>query len=260
MNNLMIFDGREVEVFEFNRQVLFNPKHVAECLGIKNVNDNIRVMNEKQVIKLTNSKIGNPDFRKLHNTGENFLTESGVYKLIFKSRKKEAEKFQDWVTGEVLPSIRQTGGYIPINEEEDETAILAKAVMIAQKTIEKKDELLKAKTREIEEKNKFINQIASSQNTLLVREVAKVISSKEGGIVIGEKKLYQKLRDWELIFKNKNEPQQRYIKQGLFELTEGVRNTSTGTFTYQTMRVTGKGQEYILNRLLREEQINSQWA
>ena len=111
MNNLMVFENHDVEVFEWNGQVLFNPKHVGDCLGIKNVNDNISKMNNKQVIKLTNSKIGNPDFRKLHNTGENFLTESGVYKLIFKSKKKEAEKFQDWVTDEVLPQIRKTGLY-----------------------------------------------------------------------------------------------------------------------------------------------------
>lgn len=111
MNNLMVFENKKVEVFEWNGQVLFNPKHVGDCLGIKNVNDNISKMNEKQVIKLTNSKIGNPDFRKLHNTGENFLTESGVYKLIFKSKKKEAENFQDWVTDEVLPQIRKTGSY-----------------------------------------------------------------------------------------------------------------------------------------------------
>ena len=76
MNNLMVFENHDVEVFEWNGQVLFNPKHVGDCLGIKNVNDNISKMNNKQVIKLTNSKIGNPDFRKLHNTGENFLTES----------------------------------------------------------------------------------------------------------------------------------------------------------------------------------------
>lgn len=111
MNNLMIFENKPVEVFEWNGQVLFNHKHVGECLGIKNVNDNIRNMNEKQVVKLTNSKIGKSDFRKLHNTGENFLTESGVYKLIFKSKKKEAERFQDWVTDEVLPQIRRTGSY-----------------------------------------------------------------------------------------------------------------------------------------------------
>ncbi|MCC0633856.1 MULTISPECIES: BRO family protein [unclassified Clostridioides] len=110
-NNLMVFEGKEVEVFEFEGQILFNPKHVAECLDIKNVNENLRNMNNKQVIKLTNSKISSTDFRKLHNTGENFLTESGVYKLIFKSRKEEAERFQDWVTDEVLPSIRKTGAY-----------------------------------------------------------------------------------------------------------------------------------------------------
>lgn len=110
-NNLMVFEGHNVEVFEWEGKVLFNAKHVAECLGIKNVNDNISKMNEKQVIKLTNSKIGETDFRKLHNTGENSLTESGVYKLIFKSHKDEAEKFQDWVTDDVLPSIRKHGLY-----------------------------------------------------------------------------------------------------------------------------------------------------
>ncbi len=111
MNNLMIFENKPVEVFEWNGKILFNPKNVAECLDIKNVNENLRNFNENQVIKLTNSKISNTDFRKLHNTGENFLTESGVYKLIFKSKKAEAEKFQDWVTDEVLPRIRKTGSY-----------------------------------------------------------------------------------------------------------------------------------------------------
>lgn len=115
MNNLMVFENKKVEVFEWNGQVLFNPKHVAECLGIKNVNDNISRMNDKQVIKLTNSDIGLTDFRKLNNAGENFLTESGVYKLIFKSHKEEAERFQDWVTDEVLPQIRKTGKYINNN-------------------------------------------------------------------------------------------------------------------------------------------------
>ena len=114
MNDLMIFEGNQVEVFEYNGEVLFNPKDVAKCLDIKNVNDNISRMNKNQVRKLTNkdiSKVGYSDFRKLHNTGENFLTEAGVYKLIFKSHKEAAERFQDWVTDEVLPSIRKTGTY-----------------------------------------------------------------------------------------------------------------------------------------------------
>lgn len=111
MNNLMVFEGKEVEIFELNGKVLFNPRHVAECLDIKNVNDNISRMNKKQVIKLTNSEIGDHDFRKLNNRGENFLTENGVYKLIFASKKKKAERFQDWVTDEVLPTIHKTGTY-----------------------------------------------------------------------------------------------------------------------------------------------------
>lgn len=94
-NEMMVFKGKEVEVFEHEGQVLFNPKDVAKCLGIKDVNSNIRNFNVNQIVKLTNSNMHNMHFRKLHNTGENFLTESGVYKLIFKSRKKEAEEFQD---------------------------------------------------------------------------------------------------------------------------------------------------------------------
>ncbi|EQF29355.1 toxin Bro [Clostridioides difficile] len=114
-NELMMFEGKEIEVFEFEGRILFNSKDVANCLDIKNVNENIRLMNEKQVVKLRNSDISNTDIRKLNNAGENFLTESGVYKLIFKSRKEEAERFQDWISDEVLPSIRQTGAYITNN-------------------------------------------------------------------------------------------------------------------------------------------------
>ena len=117
MENLMIFEGKEVEVFELNGQVFFNPKHVAECLEISDVNSSIRNFNEKQVVKLKNSDMYNVHIRKLNNAGENFLTESGVYRLIFNSRKQEAEKFRDWVTDEVLPQIRKTGSYTLAKEQ-----------------------------------------------------------------------------------------------------------------------------------------------
>lgn len=161
-NNLMVFEGHNVEVFEWEGKVLFNPKHVAECLDIKNVNDNIRKMNEKQVIKLTNSKIGETDFRKLHNTGENFLTESGVYKLIFKSHKEEAEKFQDWVTDEVLPTIRKTGGYVNNDElfintylpfADDTTKSLFKGTL---ETVRKQNEVIAEQKKTIEHKEDVI--------------------------------------------------------------------------------------------------------
>lgn len=112
-NDLMIYKGKNVEIFELNGQVLFNPYDVGECLALSDVTvrRHIQSMNNKQVIKLTNSKVQDMNFRNLHNTGENFLTESGVYKLMLKSKKKEAEDFQDWITDEVLPSIRKTGSY-----------------------------------------------------------------------------------------------------------------------------------------------------
>lgn len=261
MNNLMVFENHNVEVFEWNGQVLFNPYHVAECLDITDVKSSIRNFNGKQVIKLTNSKMHNMHFRKLHNTGENFLTESGVYKLIFKSKKKEAEKFQDWVTDEVLPQIRRTGGYIPIEAEMSEAEIMAKALQISQRTIEQKDKLLKAKDEEIqrksvelESKNKFINQIAVSQNSIKVAEVAQIAS--KNGIKIGQNKLWEKLREWELIKKNsKYDPKQEYINRGYFEVVEGTKENSKGVFTYKTTRVLGKGQVYIINRLLKESGI-----
>lgn len=113
MNNIMIFENKKVEVFEWNGQVLFNPYHCGECLDIspEGIRKAITRMNDRQVIKLKNSDVANCHIRKLNNAGENFLTESGVYKLIFKSRKEEAERFQDWVTDEVLPSIRKNGSY-----------------------------------------------------------------------------------------------------------------------------------------------------
>lgn len=113
MNQLMIFEGKQVEVFEHNGQVLFNPKHVGECLdvGHSGLRNHLAEMGDTKRIKLTNSDVLSKDFRKLNNAGEIFITESGVYDLIFKSRKPEAIKFKDWVTDEVLPTLRKTGTY-----------------------------------------------------------------------------------------------------------------------------------------------------
>lgn len=113
MNELMIFEGHEVEVFEMDGEVLFNPYHVGECLELSEsaVRNYLARMNAKQAVIVRNSDVRNKDIRKLNNAGEKFLTESGVYKLVFKSRKPNAEKFTDWVTDEVLPSLRKTGSY-----------------------------------------------------------------------------------------------------------------------------------------------------
>ena len=136
MKNLMIFENKEVEVFEFNGQVLFNPYHCGECLELaeSSVRNHLANMNSKQAILLKNSDVLNKDIRKLHNTGEKFLTESGVYKLIFRSNKEEAEKFQDWVTDEVLPSIRKHGLYITEELLKDKEKLELKVKMLSGKS------------------------------------------------------------------------------------------------------------------------------
>ena len=90
----------------------------------------MRTFNNNQVVVIKNSDLHDMHFRKLNNRGEKFLTESGVYKLIFKSDKKEAEKFQDWVTDEVLSNIRKTGGYITTTNTMSDEDILARALQI----------------------------------------------------------------------------------------------------------------------------------
>ncbi|MER0279696.1 BRO family protein [Clostridioides difficile] len=121
MNELMNFEGKEIEVFEFEGQILFNPYDCGRCLELSDsaIRNHLSKMNDTQAILLKNSNVLDKDFRKLHNTGEKFLTESGVYKLIFKSQKEEAEKFQDWISDEVLPQIRQHGAYITNNANPD---------------------------------------------------------------------------------------------------------------------------------------------
>lgn len=160
----MIFEGHEVEIFELDGKVLFNPYHVGECLELGNsaVKMAISKMNSKQVVKLTNSKVKDIDFRKLHNTGENFLTESGVYKLVFKSNKPNAEAFTDWIADEVLPTIRKTGGYVNDDDTfvetylpfaDENTRVLFRTTLA---TVRNQNEIIKKQQKEIEHKEDII--------------------------------------------------------------------------------------------------------
>ncbi|MCC0696903.1 BRO family protein [Clostridioides sp. ES-S-0048-02] len=176
-SNLMVFEGKEVEVFEFEGEILFNPYDCGTCLELteSGVKTALSKMNDKQVIKLTNSKVAKYNFRKLHNTGENFLTESGVYKLIFKSQKEEAEKFQDWVTDEVLPSIRKTGTYSSkkTKDTKDESEI---------KYMNAQARLKNARTREA----KIYLELADKVSQAGIPEFAQVMYSKTTELISGE--------------------------------------------------------------------------
>lgn len=257
MRNLMIFENKQVEVFEWNGQVVFNPYHCGECLGLgeSSVRMAIGKMNNKQVVKLTNSNVKDIGFRKLHNTGENFLTESGVYKLIFKSKKKEAEKFQDWVTDEVLPTIRNHGAYM--TESTLEKALTSPDFLIQLATNLKEE---RKKRRLLEEEKKtntpkviFAEAVATSKTCILIGELAKLL--KQNGVDTGQKRLFQWLRDNGYLIKRKgvdyNMPTQKSMEQGLFEIKETPIVHSDGHINIsKTTKVTGKGQQYFINKFL----------
>ena len=246
----------EIRVLEINNEPWFVGKDVAELLGYLEPRSAVakKVDAEDKGV----SKMATPS-----GTQEmTIINESGLYSLILSSKLPNAKKFKRWVTSEVLPQIRRTGGYIPISQEDDEKTIMAKALMISQRTIEEKDALLAQKEKqvqylsyEVESKDRYLNQIAQSKNTMLVRELAKVISKEN--FIIGERRLWDKLRSWGLILKGKTEPSQRAVERGLFEVSESISRGSKGIFTHRTTRVTGKGQDYIIKRLLEEmeEQI-----
>lgn len=244
----MIFNNQEfgqIRVLDQNGESLFVGKDVAEILGYKDTSDALKRHVDSED-KLTRCFTDSGQSRKMI-----VINESGLYSLILSSKLPNSKKFKRWVTSEVLPQIRKTGGYIPIEESLSDAEIMARALMVAQNTLKKKDEILKAKEIELSEKNKFINQIAISKNSLKVAEVAQIAS--KNGIKIGQNRLWAKLREWGLIKESsKYDPKQRYIDCGYFEIVEGAKETYKGVFTYKTTKVTGKGQVYIIDKLLKE--------
>lgn len=257
----MIFEGNKVEVFEFRGEVLFNPYDCGKCLELKDsaVRMAISKMNNNQVKKLTNLDVKDIDIRKLNNAGENFLTESGVYKLIFKSRKESAERFQDWVTDEVLPTIRKHGAYMTDNALEQAIANPDFMIGLLQNLKKEKEEKkrlqeekckLEIKIEEDRPKVTFAERVMKSGDNILVRELAKIISDE--GFTIGEKRLYTQLRKWGYVCKNSTEPTQRAMNQKYFVVKVGTINTPYGIKEIKTTLVTPKGQVRIVERILEE--------
>ena len=253
MNNLMIFEGHAVEAFELKGQVLFNPYHVGECLELNGdaVRKAMSRMNEKQVLKITNSDVTNNHIRKLNNAGENFLTESGVYKLVFKSRKPNAERFTDWVTDEVLPSIRKHGMYA-VDDLINDPGLAIKAFM-ALKEEKTRNKMLQADNERMRPKEIFADAVATSQTSILIGDLAKLL--KQNGVETGQKRFFEWLRENGYLIKRKgadwNMPTQKAMERGLFEVKESAVNNPDGSVRInKTTKVTGKGQQYFINKFL----------
>lgn len=181
------------------------------------------------------------------------ISEPGLYKLVMRSRKPEAHEFQRWVTHEVLPQIRKTGGYIPTTDADDDMTILAKAVMIGQRTMEaQKQKIAEQQTRivELEPKARFADAVAASDGTCLVGELAKML--RQNGMDIGQNRLFRLLQADGYLGKsgsNRNVPTQRAMDLGLFRIKETTVTHADGhTTVSRTPKVTGKGQRYFIDR------------
>lgn len=198
---------------------------------------------------------GEPAMRK---TQMLFVNEQGLYKVIFQSRKPEAEQFTDWVTGEVLPSIRKTGLYAAETVTSDMMFQLAKAMQEKEQRIAALEEENGAQMKYIEAakpKVVFADAVSTSDTCILIGELAKLL--KGNGIEIGQNRLFDWLREKGYLIKRRgtdyNAPTQKAMELGLFKVNESTVTNSNGKIIItKTTKVTGKGQQYFINAFLSE--------
>lgn len=225
----------------------FVAKDACDILGI-DTNHLRGALDDDEITNLRNSEVWNQPGRT-----PLIISEPGLYKLIMRSRKPEAKEFQRWMTHEVLPQIRKTGGYIPTTDADDDMTILAKAVMIGQRTMEaQKQRIAEQQTRivELEPKARFADAVAASDGTCLVGELAKML--RQNGMDIGQNRLFRLLQADGYLGKsgsNRNVPTQRAMDLGLFRIKETTVTHADGhTTVSRTPKVTGKGQRYFIDR------------
>ncbi len=229
----------------------FVAKDVCDILGMSNPSMAIAALDKDEVSQVDPKNYLGSENRS--NQAINIVSEPGLYRLVMRSRKPEAKEFQRWVTHEVLPQIRRTGGYIPTPESDSDEDIMARAVLVAQKTIERKNQQLQAKDAQIkvlEPKARFADAVAASDGTCLVGELAKML--RQNGMDIGQNRLFRLLQADGYLGKsgsNRNVPTQRAMDLGLFRIKETTVTHADGhTTVSRTPKVTGKGQRYFIDR------------
>lgn len=245
MNNLQIFRNKEfgqIRTVTIDNGPWFVGKDVATALGYEKPTDAVRKKVEECDRGI--SKMETPSGRQ----NMTIINESGLYALIFGSKLESAKRFKHWVTSEVLPAIRKTGGYQMKAPEGKE--LLALAVLEAQKTIEEQN----AQIKRMRPKEIFADAVATSKQSILIGQLAKLIC--QNGHSIGQNRLFQWMRDNGYLMKsgnNYNMPMQRYIEQGLFEIKErSIKNPDGSVKLTRTTKVTGKGQQYFINKFLKK--------
>lgn len=246
MGDLKIWENPEfgtLRVIEQNGEPWMVGKDVATALGYAKPTDAIRkhVDPEDKGVSKTETPSGEQEMV--------IINESGLYSLVLSSKMPGAKRFRRWVTNEVLPSIRKTGGYIAGQESMSDSELMAKALLVAKRQID-------AKTAQIEEmlpKAVFADAVAASKTSILIGELAKIL--RQNGVEdMGQQRLFEWMRNNGFLIRRKatdrNMPTQRAIEQGLMEVKETTICHSDGhTSISKTPKVTGKGQVYFVNRL-----------
>lgn len=245
MNELQVFKNQEfgsVRTLVINSEPWFVGKDVAEVLGYaKPLNAIAQHVDKDDSLKqgLTDS-LG-------RQQKTIFVNESGLYALIFGSKLESAQKFKRWVTSEVLPALRKTGQYQV--KELSGSELMAKALIEAQNVLAAKDKQIE----EMKPKALFADAVATSHTSILVGELAKIL--KQNGIDMGQKRLFAWLREKGYLIKRQgtdyNMPTQKAMDLGLFEIKEGSYVNGSGVnITTKTPKITGKGQQYFINKFL----------
>lgn len=256
MNNIQVFENSEfgsIRTVEINKEPFLVGKDVAEILGYSNPQKAIRDHVDEE------DKTLNESFT-VNGTMAVLINESGLYSLVLSSKLPTAKRFKRWVTSEVLPAIRKTGGYIGGAENMSEAEIMARAVLIGQRTIEEQKRKIDNLQSEIDvnrPKVLFADAVSASHTSILVGELAKIL--RGNGCNIGQNRLFERLRNDGYLMKcgtSKNIPTQRAMEMGLFEIKEGsyINGNGVNVIT-KTTKVTGKGQTFFVNKFLREQGV-----
>lgn len=242
MNDLQLFNNPEfgaVRAVEVDGEPWFVGKDVAQALGYNDTDQALRKHVDDED-KLTRRFDGSGQGRSMTT-----INESGLYSLVLSSKLPGAKKFKRWVTSDVLPTIRKTGGYqLP----KDYPSALRALADTAEK-------LLAAETENEANKPKvlFADAVSTAKTSILVGELAKLL--KQNGVDIGQNRLFGWLRENGFLIRRNgtdfNMPTQKSMDLGLFEIKETVVSHADGhTSVNKTPKVTGKGQQYFVQRFL----------
>jgi anti-repressor protein len=247
MNKLQVFNNQEfgsVRTLTLNDEPWFVGKDVAKILGYVDTNKAIAMHVDED------DKLNDKTALSLGQRGGWFINESGLYSLILSSKLPSAKKFKRWVTSEVLPALRKTGQYQV--KELSGSELMARALIEAQNVLAAKDKVIE----EMKPKVVFADAVATSHTSILVGELAKIL--KQNGIDMGQKRLFAWLREKGYLIKRQgtdyNMPTQKAMELGLFEIKEGSYVNGSGVnITTKTPKITGKGQQYFINKFLAKE-------